>query len=120
MPEAVVFLRPLSLEQGFRFSIALLLFPVRQHGITPVVPHDGGWTKPQGPSLFLQPPTNIDVITRDPILRVETTDGREGFPAKGHVAAGNVLRDRIRQKHVDWPAGCIRHAGFDITTVPRW
>src|SRR5206468_12298327 len=74
LARAVVLLRPLPFEQPLGLSVTALLLPVGAHGVTAVVPHHCGRVKPEGPSLFLQPPAHVDVVAGHTELRIEPAD----------------------------------------------
>ena len=84
-----------------------------------MVPDHGRGVETHRPALFLQPPANIDVITRDTKLRVKSADRLEGSFAERHIAAGNVLRLLIGKEDMDWAAGCIGHTISDRSVARR-
>src|SRR5262245_35717534 len=93
---------PFAFEQRFSLPIGRLLFPLRSDRVPAWVPDHSGGVEPHRPPLFLQPPANVDIITGDTKLRVESPDRPEGSFAERHVAAGNVLCLLVREQDVDW------------------
>jgi hypothetical protein len=85
-----------------------------------MVPDHSRGVETHRPALFLQPPTNINVITRDTKLRVKSTDRLEDSFAERHIAAGNVLRLLVGKEDMDWAAGCIGHTISDRPVARRW
>src|SRR5687768_15321030 len=64
-------------------------------------------------------PAHIDVVAGCAISLVESADIDECAAAESHIAAGNVLGQRVGQKHVDRSPGCVRHA-IGNRAIPRW
>src|SRR4029450_2602002 len=119
MSGRIVLLWPFAFEQRLSFPIVQLLFPIRPHRVAAMVPDHSSGVEPHRPALFLQPQTNIDVITRDTKLRVKSADRLKGSFAERHVAAGNVLCLLIGKEDMDWAAGCIGHTISDRSVGRR-
>src|SRR5207244_3734534 len=101
MAGTVVALRPLPLEERLGLSVLELLLQIGPEGVSPVVPDDRAGAESDGPAFLLQPPADVDVVARDPELRVEAADRpREaavararGPPARGtDQAEGELAR----------------------------
>src|SRR5205807_2900218 len=85
--------------------LPILLFPVRSHRASPVMPHHRGRTEADRPPAVPEAPAHIDVVAGHTELRIESADRFEVDPAKRHVAARNVLRLAIGDEHVNRSAG---------------
>jgi len=107
MAGSVIFLRPLSLQEGLSLPIVSLLFPISPHRVAAVVPDHGRRMESQCPALLLQPPAHIDIVAGNVELRIKSPYGFEGGLAKRHVTARNVLRLMVREQHVDWATGRV-------------
>jgi hypothetical protein len=70
----LVFLRPFSFQQCFRFPVSFLLAPVCLNGTSAMMPHHGGRIEPQRPSLLLQPPAHIHIVSRGLKLDIKSSD----------------------------------------------
>ena len=75
-----------------------------------MMPHEGGGTEPEYPASLLQPPAHIHVIASHPELRIKSADRFQTLFAKSHIASGNVLGHKVRQKHVAGPARRVSYA----------
>ena len=75
--------------------------------------------EPQRPTLLLQAPTDINVVTRDAELRIKSANRREARLAERHVTAGNVFRLAIGKQHVRGAAGRVGDA-FGDGPIRRW
>src|SRR4030095_14955300 len=93
-------LRMLPQEPGLALAVADLLPPVRGNGRPMVVPNERGRGKANLPASGLQPPADVDVVSRTQKRRIETSDGQQGVAPEGHVAARHVFGDSIVEKHV--------------------
>src|SRR5262245_13113457 len=120
MAGRVVLIWPFAFQQLFSSPIFTLCFPICSHRVAAMVPDHGSGVEPHRPPLFLHPPANIDVITGDTKLRVESADRPEVSFAERHVAAGNVLCLLVREQDVDWAAGCIGYTISDRSVARRW
>src|SRR5438309_3626883 len=98
MSGEVVFLRPFPFQKRLGFSIALLLAQISTNGIAAMMPDHRRGIEPQRPTLLLQAPADIHVVTRDAKLRVKSANRLQTRPAERHVAAGNVFRFAIRKQ----------------------
>src|SRR5215472_16002785 len=107
MAGGVVLIWPFAFEQRLSLPIVQLLFPIGSHRVPAMVPDHSSGVEPHRPPLFLQPSANVDIITGDTKLRVESPDRPEVSFAERHVAAGNVLCLLVSEQDVDWTAGCI-------------
>src|SRR5262249_20832073 len=63
VPNGVVLLRPLALEQSFGLSITSLLFPIIDERVATVMPHHRRRTKTNFPSSLQNPPAEINVVS---------------------------------------------------------
>src|SRR4051794_15625225 len=68
------------------------------------MPHDRGRTKRDYPTILLNSPAKIDVITGLAIFGIEPSHSFEGPAVKRHVTTGNVLRDSVRKQNMVWSA----------------
>src|SRR6187455_1544656 len=91
VPQGVVPLRPLALEQRLGPAVLPLLLQKRAHRTSSVMPDNRSRAETERETLLLQPPADIDVVARDPELLVEAVDRLEACLSEGHVAAGDVL-----------------------------
>src|SRR5437879_2802805 len=85
MAGEVVLLRPLSLQERLGPAVAHLLFPERPQRVTAMVPDHGRRAEPQRLAAFPKPPAQVDVVSGDTELGIETADRLEGGLAHGHV-----------------------------------
>jgi hypothetical protein len=84
-----------------------------------MMPDDRRRSEGDDVAFLLQAPAEIDVVARLALIDIETADGLEGTPIKGHVKARDVLRDGVGKQHVARAAGRGRDTGLD--PVPgRW
>src|SRR5215467_452156 len=104
-------------QETLSFAITDLLPPISPDRIAMMVPDESARAEGQPPAALLQPPADVNVVAGLGVSRIETAHFFERAPAKGHVAAGNVLGDRVVQEHVRRPAGAPRHALRDPSVV---
>src|SRR5437867_3146450 len=97
-------LGPFDLQQCFGFSVTFLLRPERAQALPPVMPHLCRRRKPDDPPSFLQSPTEIDIITRNPESLIKTADRFQTRTPHCHVASGNVLCNGVCQHHLSGPS----------------
>src|SRR5687768_1499399 len=90
MTGGVVTLGPFRFEQRLGSAIPALLPPVLANRIAAVMPDHGSGTESQGPSLLLNPPTEIDVIASGAVFAIEAAHSLDRAPPECHVAAGNM------------------------------
>src|SRR5205823_5901271 len=96
-----------------------LLSPEGSHGVSRMVPHLRRRAKAQLPSAGLQPPADVDIVAGRAKLRVESAYRFESLSAEGHIAAGNMLRLVIGQKHMNRAARRIRYTLGDTAIARR-
>src|SRR5215472_1678569 len=101
MPKCVAPLWPFNRKLGLSFAVAALLLPIGADRITAVMPDHSRRAKANRPPPILQPPTQIDVISRRTKTRVEAVDREKRLSTKCHVAAGNVLGDLVREQDME-------------------
>src|SRR5213596_3236594 len=111
----VVLLRPLSLQEPLGPAVAHLLFPERAHRVTAMVPDHGPRAEPQRQAAFPQPPAQVDVVSGDTELGIETAHRLEAGLADGHVAPWNVLRFLVGHENV---SGVARRIGNALGEPP--
>src|SRR5215218_3700043 len=114
MTRGVILLRPLTLQEGFGFSVSLPLFPIRSDGIAAVMPDHGGGSE-SDLAVLLQSPTGVHVISGGAVNRIEAADRLQGRAPHCKVATGNVFRDFVSQQHLDGTARRIRDALGDFS-----
>src|SRR5207237_9654435 len=100
MAGEVVFLRPFPFQKRLGFAIALLLAQISANGIAAMVPDDRRGIEHQRPTLLLQTPTDIHVVTGDAKLRVKSANRLQARLAERHIAARNVFRLAIGKQDV--------------------
>src|SRR4029450_1487683 len=86
-----VLLGPLALEVRLGGAVATLLAPIGADGVAPAMPDDGSRAEADRQPAFSQPPADVPVVSGRVEPFVEAADLLERLPAKGHVAAGDVL-----------------------------
>src|SRR5215467_14712793 len=101
MSGAVVLGGPLLREQSLCLRITLLLLQISAQRAAAVMPHDRRWRETDGPATLLQPPADVDVIPGNAKTGIEASDLQELVASIGHVAAGDVLGDAVRQQNVN-------------------
>ena len=109
--------RPFAFEKGFGLSVANLLTPITPDGCPSMVPDHRSSREPHGPSLFLQPPANINVVTGGPIQRVEAADRRQARTPECHIASGHMFGDLVGQENMKGPARRVCNALSDPTIL---
>ena len=119
MFEVVVFFWLFLFEYCFGVTVVPLLFEVVTHAAAAVMPHDGPRMESQRSSLFDQTPAEVDIVPRDPKLLVETIDRQNRIPPERHVAAGQMLGQKIGVEDVARPARRVRNAVGDGTILVR-
>src|SRR5205823_14260233 len=87
LPQGIVPPGPFRLEEGLRFSVANLLLPVSPDRGAAVVPDDGCGSISDHAASIAQPPTQVDVVARDPEPWIESADRHERVLPEGHVAS---------------------------------
>src|SRR5215471_3784524 len=100
MPEGIVFLRPLLLEQRLGLPVTLLLPPVGLYRVPAVMPDLGRGTEPQLPAALLKLPANINVVSGYPKLHIKAVDCLQCRAQERHIATGDVLSFSIGKKNV--------------------
>src|SRR5215469_11405115 len=98
---AVVLGRPFLREQRLCLCIALLLLQITAQAAAAVMPYDRRWRETYGPATLLQSPAEVDVIPCNAKTGIEASDLQELVASIGHVAAGDVLGDAVRQQNVN-------------------
>ncbi len=111
VPAAVEPVGVLEAQERLGFAIAGLLPQVSTRVPTPMVPHKSPWSEGDPVAGLLKPPTQIDIVPCLAISRVEAIDFQKDLAAKGHVAAGDVLRYLVAFQNVRGLARRCRHAG---------
>jgi hypothetical protein len=74
MAASVVARGPLALEQRLRLAVLGLLLQIAADRPPPPVHDDGRRGETDRPPALLQTPAHVDVVARDPELRVEPID----------------------------------------------
>ena len=83
------------------------------------MPDNGGGAEGNHTAALLQAPAEVHIVTGLAVFGVEAADLIEGPAVKSHVAAGNVFRDDIGEKHVVRSARSRRHARLN-PIFSRW
>src|SRR5262249_46047337 len=116
---AVVLGRPFLREQRFCLRITLLLLQITAQRAAAVMPHDRRPCETDGPATFLQPPADVDVISGNAKTGIEASDLQELVASIGHVAAGDVLGEAVREQNVNGTARGVRDAVSDDAVAGR-
>src|SRR4029453_16804251 len=109
MSQYIIFFWPFLFEQRFRLAVPLLLFPIGPDSIAAMMPDHGCRAKANGPTLLLQAPAHIHVITSRTKLRIKPSNGLQGHFPKRHITPWDMLCFRIREEYVDGTTRGIRH-----------
>ena len=117
VPAGGVLLRPLALQLGLGSAVAPLLAPVSAHRLAAVVPNDGGRAEAERQPSLAQPPADVHVVAGRVESGVEAADLLQRLPAKGHVAAGDVLGLLVGEQHVCRPARRVGDAAGDYPVL---
>src|SRR5206468_7591876 len=112
---SVIFFRPFPFNHGFRPAVAHLLFPKSSQSPTAVMEDHGGRTETQSPSSVLDAPANIDVVSSNAELGIETADRLQPVPPKSHVASRDVLRFLVGEQNVRRSPWCMCDASSHFT-----
>ena len=73
-----------------------------------MVPNDRRWSETQRPTLLLQAPTDVYVVSCNSKTPIKATNRLQLFQAISHVAAWNMFSDFVRQKDMNRPSGRMR------------
>ena len=74
------------------------------------MPDDGCRAETERVADLEQAPADVDIVSRDAELRVESAHVFKGSLAEGHIAARNVLGVPVGDQHVSWRPGRICEA----------
>src|ERR1700730_3497031 len=77
-----------------------------------MMPYDGGRAESDDATSLLKSPAKIDIVAGLVIFDIEPTDVLKGPSVEGHVTAGNVLRDCVREQNMTRPARRCRDTGL--------
>ena len=102
----------LEAQQRLGLAVAFLLFAEGREREAPIVPHNRARRKRDFAARSLQAPAEVHVVARLAIFRVESADRVKRPAPERHIAAGHMLRDKIREEHVARPAGARRDRGL--------
>src|SRR5947209_3115132 len=64
------------------------------------MPDDGGWTESDHPSRLLNSPAKIDVVAGLAVFGIKAAHAFKAPAVKRHVAARNVLGDRVGKQNM--------------------
>ena len=109
-PPSPVLVGPLALQQRLGPSVLALLAPVRAHGAAGPVPDHGRGAEPEHVPRLEQLPADVDIVSGDAELGIETAHVLECPLTEGHVAPGKVLGLAVGDQHVNRRAGSVREA----------
>src|SRR6266404_2317992 len=118
MSGGIILLRPFLFQKSLCLTVSLLLPPKFSQRIPAMVPHLCGRAEAQFPTMFLQAPTHVDVVTSRSELSVKTTNCFKCGSQKGHVAAGDVFCFGISKQNMGRATGSVCHACSNKSVVP--
>ena len=101
------------------FAIAGLLFEVRTGALAPVMPNECAGCECDPLPCLLQAPTYVHVVAGLAKLGIETLNLFEGVAVKGHIAAGDVLRQLIAFEDVSRLTGTSGYTTGQATIIRR-
>src|SRR5260370_19846103 len=91
MSGGIILLRPFLFQKSLCLTVSLLLPPKFSQRIPAMGPHLCGRAQAQFPTMFLQAPTHVDVVTSRSELGVKITNCFKCGSQKRHVAAGDMI-----------------------------